>query len=99
MKINMKITIEELQRQIVEAPACWLPDLMKELINKCDRDGCYYPDALGIYVRNHTPKIFSAAEQRTSPSETVGRENAEAISAPSPSSIEETERADRHSND
>jgi hypothetical protein len=27
---------------------------------------------------------FAATEQRTSPSETVGRENAEAISAPSP---------------
>ena len=39
---------------------------------------------------------FLAAEQRTSPSETVGRENAEAISAPSPGNQSETIDVTRH---
>jgi hypothetical protein len=43
-------------------------------------------------------KTFAATEQRTSPSETVGRENAEAISAPSPRVSNTTDDVTAHPN-
>ena len=44
-------------------------------------------------------KLFPTAELLTSPSETVGRENAEAISAPPPGNQSETNDATRHPNE